>query len=80
MALLFVQDRGDRVGHRAQVHRDVLGLHHQLAARLEQCRRAVAALLDVRRVGGADQDGTHLVAYGAKPPDLHAEGDRIQAH
>ena len=27
-----MQDRGDRGGHRAEVHRDVLGLHDHLAA------------------------------------------------
>ena len=31
-ALLLVQHRGDRVGHRAEVDGDVLGLHHELAA------------------------------------------------
>jgi hypothetical protein len=34
-ALLGAEDRGNGVGHRPQVHRDVLGLHDQLAPRLE---------------------------------------------
>ena len=40
----------------------MLRLHHQLAAGVEQRGRAVAPLLDVRRVRGADQDRAHLVA------------------
>ncbi len=42
-------------------------------------RRAVAALLDVGRVGRADQHGAHLVAHGAQAPDQDAEADRIEA-
>jgi hypothetical protein len=43
--LLLAEDRGDGVWHRAEVDRDVLGLHHQLAARVEDRGRAVMALL-----------------------------------
>src|SRR6188768_42283 len=61
------------------MHRNVLGLHDELAARIEDGSRAVAALLDVGRVGRPDQHGAHLVADRAKPPHLDAEADGIEA-
>ena len=60
-------DGGDRVGHRAEVDGDVLGLHDHPAALVEQRGRAVAPLLDVRGEGGADEHRAHLL------------GDRAQA-
>ena len=54
-------DRGDGFGHRAEVHGNVLGLRDHPPALVEQRGRAVAAFLDVRGEGGADQDGTHLL-------------------
>ena len=57
----------------------MLGLHHQLAAAVEQRGRAVAALLDVRRVRGADQHRAHLVAGGAQRADQDLERDRVEA-
>ena len=39
---------GDGFRHRAEVHRDVLGLGHHAAGLVEESGRAVAALLDVR--------------------------------
>ena len=57
----------------------MLGLHHQLARGVEERRRAVVALLDVGRVGGADQHRAHLVAGGAQAADHHLEGDRVEA-
>ena len=57
--------RGDRRGHRAQVHRNVLGLGDHPAGRIEDRGRAVAALLDVRREGGPDQRRAHLLRDGA---------------
>jgi hypothetical protein len=47
--------RRDGRRHRAEVDRDVLGLHHELAAGVEQRARRVAALLDVGRVRWPDQ-------------------------
>ncbi len=49
--------------------RDVLGLHNELAGWVEERGGAVAALLDVRRVGGAHEDGAHLLARGAQRAD-----------
>ena len=60
-------DGGDRVGHRAEVDGDVLGLRDHPAALVEERGRAVAPLLDVRRERGADEHGAHLL------------GDRAQA-
>ena len=54
----------------------MLGLHHELAARVEDRGRAVAALLDVGRVGRADQHGAHLLARGAQGARDHLEGRR----
>ena len=53
--VLCVEHRGDRGGHRAEVHGDVLGLHDHLAVGVEQRGGGVAALLDVRGVRRADQ-------------------------
>ena len=77
--LLEVEHGGDRVGHRAEVDGDVLGLHHQLAAGVEERGRAVVALLDVGRVGGADQGRAHLLAGGAQAADHHLQRDRVEA-
>ncbi len=54
-------DRGDGIGHRAEVDGDVLGLGDHPSTLVEQRGRAVAAFLDVRGEGGADQDGAHLL-------------------
>src|SRR5215208_1981705 len=51
----------DGLWHRAEVDRDVLGLGDHAALRVEERRRAVASLLDIRGVGAPDQDGTHLL-------------------
>ena len=71
-ACVALAHRRDRGGHRAEVHRDVLGLHDHLAARVEQRARGVAALLDVRRVRGPDQQRAHLLAGRVQ----RAEDDR----
>ncbi len=52
----------------------------QLAAGVEERGRAVVALLDVGRVGGADQRRAHLLAGRAQPADHHLQGDGIEAH
>ena len=76
--LLDAEHRRDRVGHRAEVDRDVLRLHHQLAGGVEQRRRAVVALLDVGRVRGADQHRAHLLAGRAQRADQHLQRDRVE--
>src|SRR5215210_1800361 len=67
------------LGHRAEVDGDVLSLGDHAAIRVEERRRAVATLLDVRGVGAPDQDSPHLLGdpgqgarqnregYGVKP-------------
>ena len=60
------RDGGDRVGHRAEVDRDVLGLGDHPAPRVEQRGGAVPPLLDVRGERGADEDGAHLVGDRAE--------------
>jgi hypothetical protein len=45
---------------------NVLGLRDHPARWVEERGRAVATLFDVRREGGADEDGSHLVRDRAK--------------
>ena len=56
-----VDDRGDRLRHRAEVHRDVLRLRDHPAVGVEEGARAVAALLDVRRAAALDEHHAHLL-------------------
>ena len=78
--VVAVAHGGDRGGHRAEVHRYVLGLHDHLAGGVEERRRAVAALLDVGAVGRAHQHGAHLLARGAQRAGRDLQGDGIDAH
>ena len=80
LRVILAEHGGDGGGHRAEVHGDVLGLHHHLPARVEQRGGAVAALLDVGRVRGADQRGAHLLAGGAQRAGEHLQLDRVEAH
>jgi hypothetical protein len=59
--------RRHRIRHRAEVDGNVLGLHDHPSLLVEERRRAVSPLLDVRRERGADEHGAHLL------------GDRAQA-
>src|SRR4051794_8856308 len=52
---------GHGVGHRAEMHWDVLRLRDHAAALVEDRRRAVATLLDVRRERRADEYCAHLL-------------------
>ena len=69
-----------RSRHRAEVDRDVLGLHDHLASRVEQAGRAVATLLDVRRVRAAHERGAHLLAGRAQRAGDDLEVDRVKRH
>ena len=55
--------------HRAEVHRDVLGLHEQLAVGGEQGGRAVGPLLDVGAERGPPQHRAHLLGHAGEPGD-----------
>src|SRR5437660_12912792 len=60
--------------------RDVLGLAEGAAFGVEQRGRAVAPLLDVGRVGGADQRlAGFLHDRGERCAD-HLDGDRVERH
>ena len=52
---------GDRLRHGPEMYRDVLGLGDHPTVVGKERRRAVAALLDVRGEGGADEDRAHLL-------------------
>ena len=69
-----------RRGHRAEVHRDVLGLREQLAGGGEDRRRAVGPLLDVRARRGAPQHGAHLVGDPTEPGDQHLQRGGVERH
>ena len=56
-----LQHGGNRVRHRAEVHGNVLGLRDHPSALVEDRRRAVAALLDVRRERRAHERSAHLL-------------------
>ena len=60
-AVALVKHGGERIWHRAEVDRDVLGLRGHLAVGVEQGGRAVPPLLDVRRVRRSDEHGAHLL-------------------
>ncbi len=80
VGVVLARDGGDRVGHRAEVDGDVLGLHDELAVGVEERARGVAALLDVRGVARADQHRAHLLADRAQSAGGDAQRDRVQAH
>ena len=75
--VLLTKYRGDRGRHRAEMNGDVLSLHHHLPARVEQRGRGIAALLDVRRMGRADQDRAHLLADRSQRSGEDLKVDRI---
>jgi hypothetical protein len=56
----------DRIGHRAEVNRNVLSLDDHPPPLVEERRGAVAPLLDVRGERGADQDSAHLLGDRAQ--------------
>jgi hypothetical protein len=75
--VLLVEHGRDRRRHRAEVDRDVLGLHHHLALGVEQGGGGVATLLHVRGVGGTDEHRAHLVAGGAQRAEHDLEVDGV---
>ena len=74
----LVEDRRHGGRHRAEVHRDVLGLHHHPAALVEERGGGVAALLDVGRVGRTHQHGAHLVAGRPERAEHDLKGDGVE--
>src|SRR4051794_5214361 len=78
--VLLARDRRHGVGHRAQMDWNVLGLHDQLAAWVEQGGGAIASLGDVGGVGRADQDCSHLVAGGPQRAGHQLKCNGIEVH
>src|SRR5688500_440795 len=70
-----VHEGRDGIGHRTKVDRGVFGLGDHAALRVEERRRAVAPLLDVRRVGAPDQDGPHLLGDAGQSAGQHSTAD-----
>ena len=68
----------DEVEKAAEMDRDVLGLAQRLAGGVEQRRRAVAPLLDVGRMRGADQRLAGLLDDRGHGRADHLDGDGIE--
>src|SRR5215213_4822106 len=69
---------GHRLGHRAEVHRNVLGLGYHPPTRVEERRRAVAPLFYVRGVGAPYEDRPHLLGDTGQGARQDREGYGIQ--
>src|SRR5664280_1692324 len=72
--------RRDRLRHRTEMDGDVFGLRDHPARAVEERRRAVPALLDVRGVGAADQHRTHLLGDAREAASEDRQGDRVERH
>ncbi len=64
----------------AEMDRDVLGLAERLAGGVEQRRRAVAPLLDVGRMRGADQRLAGFLDDRGEGGADHLDGDGVEGH
>ena len=71
--------RSHGFGHRAEMDRDVLRLRDHATVLVEQCGRAVAALLDVRRERRPDERGAHLLRDRTERCADDLQLDRITA-
>ena len=69
--------RGDGVGHRTEVDRDVLGLRDHPTAVVEEGGGTVAPFLDVRRERRADERRAHLLGHRSqeRADDLQLDVD-----
>jgi hypothetical protein len=70
-------DVRDDADEAAEMHRDVFGLAQRVAPDVEQRRRAVAPLLDVGGIAGADQRFAHLLRDRGKGAADDFDGDRV---
>ena len=52
------------LGHRAELHRNELGLRHDVAVAIEERGRCIRRLADDRRIGGANELDSHLARGG----------------
>ena len=66
-----------RPGHGADMHRDMVGLRHQAAARVDQRDGEVARGVEDLRIGGAQHRLAHFLGDGVQPVLQHRDGDRI---
>ena len=68
--------RGNRIGHRAEMHGNVLGLRDHATALVEERGGAIAPLLDVRGERRADEHCAHLFGHRAQEAADDLELDR----
>ena len=71
---------GQRLGrprHGADMHRDMVRLRHQAAARVNQRDGEIAGRIKDLRIGGAQHRLTHLLGDGVQPVLQHGDADRI---
>src|SRR5262249_16301561 len=69
-----LDDSSHRVAHRTEMHGNVLRLRDHAPVGVEQGARAVASLLDVRRVAAPHEHGAHLL--GDSRERVHEDGQR----
>ena len=69
--------RRDRLGHRAQVHRDRRRLHHHAPVGVEDGGAAVTPFGDVGAVRRPDQRRLHLLGHRAKRVGHDLQGDAV---
>src|SRR5207248_10371960 len=74
---IALQDLVHDHDERAQVHGDVLGLRDHLPPHVEEGRRAILALLDVRGVRGLDQGLAYLLGDRQQRGADDVEGDPV---
>ena len=77
LAGVLAQDRADRVGHRAQMHRHMWRVSHQITRCIKDRAGEIVALLNVHRIGGVGECCTHLISDGHKEVVKHLQHDRI---
>src|SRR5580765_7548154 len=73
---IVLPDGGDRVGHRAEMNGNVLGLRDHATTFVEERGRAVAPLFDVGGESGANQHRAHLLRDRAQETADDLELDR----
>ena len=76
----FGKARRQRLGrpwHGADMHRDMIRLRHQAAARVDQRDGEIPGRVQDLRVGGAQHRLPHLLGDGVQPVLQHGDGDRV---
>ena len=62
----MLQNIGNKADKRAEMHRDMFGLAKHCPPGVEQCRRAIAAFLDIGGIAGTNERLSHFLDGGGK--------------